>query len=471
MQNKHKQNLLLRMTVFFTMLFIITEAAAIVMLYHIFYIPEPEGLSLASWPDVFTENFSIWLSAEDDTVSVEKIGLDRLDEYGLWLQIIDESGTEIFSHAKPETYPKEYTITELVSIVKSEYNNKSTLFISSFSSQDKTFNYIIGFPYAIGKHMLYYNGENIERLSPLVRNIILLAAAVSILCAFIYPLWLSKKLNAVTGGIRDITLRSYSPLREKGVFEEIYASLNKMDAEIGQSEKLREKTERTRKEWISNITHDLKTPLSPIKGYAELLLSGEKPPDTSTVKKYGSIILKNASHIENLVNDLKLTYQLDSGAAPYNPQKIRLTRFMKELVIDILNDPAFSERTIEFEDTDDETSADIDANLFRRAVQNIIINALVHNSPDTRVSISLQKIAEGSVSITISDNGAGMDESELEKLWDRYYRGTNTKERTDGSGLGLAIAKQIITLHGGEISVKSTVGMGTEFSIIIPAIK
>lgn len=95
-----------------------------------------------------------------------------------------------------------------------------------------------------------------------------------------------------------------------------------------------------RREWIANITHDLKTPLSPVKGYAELLVDSSVT-ETQTVRKYGSIILKNVNHTERLINDLKLTYQLESGAITYNPQEVRMMHFLKELLIGIVNDPFF----------------------------------------------------------------------------------------------------------------------------------
>ena len=110
----------------------------------------------------------------------------------------------------------------------------------------------------------------------------------------------------------------------------------------------------------------------------------------------------------------------------------------------------------------------VDSDLLRRAVGNIIINALVHNSVDTKVKITISNAANSKILIAISDNGNGMDETELSDLWNRYYRGTNTKERPEGSGLGLAIAKQIIALHGGDISVVSNPGLGTEFTILLP---
>lgn len=280
-------------------------------------------------------------------------------------------------------------------------------------------------------------------------------------------LWLIRHLSKIKKGIENISQRSYIPLPEKGVFSDIYGALNKMDKEIRNSDKVQEETERVRNEWITNITHDLKTPLSPIKGYAELLTENSET-DRETMQEYGEIILKNVNHTEKLINDLKLTYQLDSGAMPFNPQSVNLVRYMKELAIDIVNDPAFKDRNIEFESNVKELKINLDTHLFRRAVNNLIINALTHNPQETKVTISIDINSKEEVCIYILDNGTGMSEEEQAELFNRYYRGTNTKEKTEGSGLGLAIAKQIIMLHSGNIHVKSTLNEGTQFAVILP---
>lgn len=467
MKDNQKYKPFLHTAVLLVILFVVLVLSAIGMFYYVFSIPEPEGLSLASWPNRFTDNFSSWIEETNGTIGVKQIGIERLEEYGLWVQIIDENGQEVFAHGKPNYYPDNYSIAELLELSESGYENGNTIFISSADISDRALTYIVGFPYAVGKYMLYYNGENVSRLSPFTKNVVFISACIIVLFAFVYAFWLSRKMQSLIGGIRNITENRYQPMNETGVFGEIYGSMNEMNMEIRQSEHIQQETDRTRKEWIANITHDLKTPLSPVKGYAELLADGNSL-DLSTVQNYGKIILKNVNHMEKLMNDLKLTYQLEAGAIPYAPQKIRIVRFLKELVIDIANDPAFSERTIEFESELPEVMIAVDPDLLRRAIGNIVINALVHNSADTTVAITVTQTAEQRLSISIRDNGNGMSETEVADLWNRYYRGTNTKERPEGSGLGLAIAKQIIILHGGDISVRSSLNVGTEFIVLLP---
>lgn len=280
-------------------------------------------------------------------------------------------------------------------------------------------------------------------------------------------LWLILHLSKIKKGIENVSQRTYTKLPEKGIFSDVYCALNKLDIEIRNSDKVQKETERVRSEWIANITHDLKTPLSPIKGYAELLTSNAEI-DKETIQEYGEIILKNVNHTEKLINDLKLTYQLDSGAMPFQPQSVNLVRYMKELVIDIVNDPAFKDRDIAFESKVQDLEIHIDTDLFRRAMNNLIINALTHNPQETKVKISVDMNVDKEACICISDNGTGMSEEEQVELFNRYYRGTNTKEKPEGSGLGLAIAKQIITLHNGDIAVNSKLNEGTQFTNILP---
>ena len=466
MKNKWKLNPLFRIFTLFLVLVVLFIGAGIGLFYILFSIPEPEGLSLATWPNRFTDNFSIWMKNDKGTLQIEDIGLERLDEYDLWLQVIDETGQEVFSHNKPENFPAKYTASELMAFSTSDYEDGNTVFVSSFEEDGQTWNYLIGFPYDVGKYMLYYNGEVVGRLKPVFTLSLFGVIFAGSALFLIYGIWLTRQTGKIAKGIGNISRRVYKTIPEKGTFGSVYMALNKMNEEIRHSDQIKEETDRVRREWITNITHDLKTPLSPVKGYAELLADGTDV-DTKTAQEYGAIILKNVDYAEKLMNDLKLTYQLESGAFPFHPQQVRLVRYLKELVIDIANDPAFSNRDIEFACDLPEFTVSIDPDLFHRAISNLVINALVHNPPTTKVIVSVLKEKEN-IYISVRDNGIGISETEQAELFTRYYRGTNTKEKTEGSGLGLAIANQIIVLHGGEIAVKSKIGEGTEFSIRLP---
>lgn len=467
MKNRKILHPFLRIFLFVSLLLLITVISSIAMFYYIFGITEPEGMSKASWPEIFTENFSLWMENDNGHIKIEEIGLERLDEYGLWLQVLDEEGREVLCHNKPDSYPASYSAPELLSLRTSAFTQGYTVFADSFEDSGEAWCYLIGFPYAIGKRLLYYNGENVERLSPWLRSTILFLFCAVILFTICYGFWLTGHLGKIAAGIETISMRSYTPLAEKGLFSKIYQALNRMNSEIRSSDKAKQNTERIRREWITNITHDLKTPLSPIRGYAELLMESPAP-DGKTMREYGEIILKNVTYTEKLINDLKLTWQFDAGTVPFHPQTIRFIYFLKETVIDIINDPAFAGRSIAFESDIQDFSYYFDPDLLRRAIHNLIINALTHNPPETKVTIHVPTVSQEELALYIIDNGNGLSDEEQAELFNRYYRGTSTKEKPEGSGLGLAIAKQIITLHGGSITVESKQGEGTCFTITLP---
>ena len=145
MKSKQKFNPFLCSFAVFSIFVLMMASITIGLFYYIFSIPEPEGLSIASWAQMFTDNFSVWMDYEDENLEVEKIGLDRLEEYGLWIQVIDESGQEIFSYNKPESYPTSYPASTLLAFGTSAYENENTVFVSVLKDSKETCSDIRGY--------------------------------------------------------------------------------------------------------------------------------------------------------------------------------------------------------------------------------------------------------------------------------------------------------------------------------------
>ncbi|MDI3311472.1 MAG: HAMP domain-containing sensor histidine kinase, partial [Thermoanaerobacterium sp.] len=216
--------------------------------------------------------------------------------------------------------------------------------------------------------------------------------------------------------------------------------------------------------WISNISHDLKTPLSSIKGYAELLTNPEYKISNEEIIKYANIILNKTNYMEELIEDLRLNEKLKNKVLTIEKTKENLTQFLREVIIEILNHPDYENRVIHYNPLDENIEYTFDKNLFERSISNLIYNALIHNDKDTEVIVNLYK--NDKIYIEIKDNGKGISEVDLKNLFNRYYRGTNT-DIHKGSGLGMSIAKEVIETHGGIISVESEINKGTNIKIIL----
>ncbi|MBO4617910.1 MAG: HAMP domain-containing histidine kinase [Lachnospiraceae bacterium] len=438
---------------------------------YYFHITEPAGLSLASWPATYTNDFEFRIDKNDNgDVFVTDSGIKELDDYDLWVQIMDEEGREVYSHNKPDICPDSYTVSEFYSFSDTKFENGYTCFVSACKLDGETFDYIMGFPYEIGKFSVFYNAGAISRIGPLVRVVFLGAIAFGLILIVIYVFRFSGHLIRIEEGIAAIHERKYSNKKEKGPFVNVYKALNELNDNIVKSDAIQKSTDEKRNEWIANITHDLKTPLAPIKGYAEMLESPEKL-SKEEIGDFGRTIFKNVDYAEHLINDLKLTYQMDFKELPINKEKIAATRFVKEIVIDLINNPSFAERDTEFDGEEEEIYIEADKTLLRRAIENLITNALVHNPKDTKVCVRVKGFTADKLMITVEDNGTGMSKEETDRLFDRYYRGGNTAQKAGGTGLGMAIARQIIEQAEGTIEVESAKGQGTKITVLLPVIK
>lgn len=167
--------------------------------------------------------------------------------------------------------------------------------------------------------------------------------------------------------------------------------------------------------------------------------------------------------IDDEADILHLSTRLKNKELSIRKKTVNMVALMRNLVIDILNDPKYADRQIEFHAKQENVPAEVDEILFRRAINNLIYNAIVHNQQDVKIEVSIEK--KERTHITILDNGKGIKKEELDRIFDRYYRGTNTGDAHKGSGLGMAIANDIIQAHGGKIAIHSVEEHGTTIVI------
>lgn len=292
---------------------------------------------------------------------------------------------------------------------------------------------------------------------------------LDLIVAIYFGVKFSKKvtepMKEIIKGVENLEDGKYDILyKEDGIYKDVKVKLNNLANKLKQNEVERKKIEVMRNEWISNITHDIKTPLSSIKGYAELLESYSDFTDDE-IKQYGFVINQKSEYIKELVDDLNLTVYLKDDKRILNMQKANLVTEIKNSIISILNDSIYSEREITFQSNKDVIEESFDIKLLKRLINNIIYNALIHNDENVKIDVEVLKAEK--THIIIKDNGKGISEEDLENIFNKYYRGTNTSYVHKGSGLGMAIVYNIVKAHGWDINIESKLGEGTRIEIII----
>lgn len=263
------------------------------------------------------------------------------------------------------------------------------------------------------------------------------------------------------------SVRRFSPFSSH-LYREVYRNLAELSKNLKQNERQRAEFEKMRGEWVAGVTHDLKTPLSYIKGYSEMLLSEDYSWTEEEKKEFLQIVQQNTSHLEGLVKDLGMAFHMDEmGSLPMEKQTVHLTELLRQSLAEIANLPESKQSHFEWMGDEKELSIQGDPKLLKRAFLNVLSNSVVHNDAPVKVTVQLEDKGQN-ILLTIRDNGQGIKEEDLIHLFDRYYRGTNTRQDVNATGLGLAITKQIIGAHHGKIHVSSQENKFTQFEILLP---
>lgn len=219
-------------------------------------------------------------------------------------------------------------------------------------------------------------------------------------------------------------------------------------------------------ELVSTVSHELRTPLASVLGFAELMLTKELKPERQ--KKYLETIYKEASRLTNLINDFLDIQRMESGKQTYEKKRIDVIEVVQDLVNSFKTTNIQHQFSIEL----DKDQIDIlgDEEKLIQVFTNLISNAVKFSPDGGKVTIRIRR-EDKHVSIAIKDEGLGIPDEEVSKLFQKFYRIDNSDRRKiGGTGLGLAISKQIVEAHNGEIAVSSVQGEGSTFTVKLPAI-
>lgn len=271
-----------------------------------------------------------------------------------------------------------------------------------------------------------------------------------------------KLLKEHTNRIKEGHLNFQVTYNKKDEIGELFSAFEEMRSQLKESEEIKNKYENNRKELLSNISHDLRTPVTSIKGYVEGIIDGIA--DTpEKMNKYLKTIYNKTIDMDQLIEELFLLSKLDLKKVPFHFEKVDLQRYFADLIEELQFDIEEKGIRLHFHSQVDEISlTSIDREQLKRVIVNIIGNSIQHMDKDhPMIEITLDENKDHYL-VIIADNGEGIPNQDLPFIFDRFYRADPARStETGGTGLGLAIAKQIIEEHGGKIWAESLEGIGT----------
>ena len=376
----------------------------------------------------------------------------------IWGIIIDDNGNVIWQHNLPKEIPLKYSLQDVATFSKGYIEDYPV-----FTWKQDNNLLVLGYPKnSYSKFMTNYLPLSAIQKIPFIL-LIMLVSNIAILFIVYY---LSKrnvmlKVAPILNGIDKLSHGETVTLHINGELEEIGNRINETSLQL-------KKQNQARANWISGVSHDIRTPLSMIMGYADRISSTLNIEENT--KKQADIIKSQSVKIKNLVQDLNLVSQLNYNVQPIQEQPVYFCKMIREIVVEYLNNEMNNK--FEFELSLNSATEQIaimgDERLLSRAIQNLISNSINHNERGCTISVNLE-VNRNNLILTISDNGKGISEKELEKIQSTPHYLQSTDDRLDlRHGLGLLLVKEIVSIHKGTVSISSELNKGFSTTISLP---
>ena len=263
---------------------------------------------------------------------------------------------------------------------------------------------------------------------------------------------LGSAMNRVAGG--DFKLRIDSTSRS-GDIQQLYKDFNVMVSEL-------EKTEVLQSDFVSNVSHEFKTPINAIEGYAMLMQDAGNDP--ALQREYADKILLSTRRLSELVNNILLLSKVDNQTMPLEKHPYRLDEQLRRAIL--LLERKWTQKQIEWDVDMDEATYTGNESLMLHVWVNLLDNAIKFDPVGGEIRLRLH-CESTCIRITVSDNGPGIPKDQQSAIFERFYQADGS-HKSEGNGLGLALARRIVRMCGGEISVSSEPGKGSCFTVELP---
>ena len=382
----------------------------------------------------------------------------ELNRNQIWAMLLDASGRCIWEASLPEEIPTQYTIQD-VAVFSKGYLQDYPVFVRNMDNGLL----VLGYPKdSFMKLTGNYFPIRAIRIFPLfITGILAIDIVLLFLVYYFSKRKIAKNTEPIMASIKTLSTGKPVDLSIRGELSEIADSVN-------QASQVLSRQNQARANWISGVSHDIRTPLSMIMGYAQRIAGDHGA--SGNIQQEAEIIRAQSAKIKDLVQDLNLVSQLEYEMQPLHKEPVRLSKLLRSYAADLLNAGIGGKHSVEVEISSEAETAviDCDARLISRAIGNLVQNSINHNPQGCHISLSLDCISEN-VSITVADNGVGLSAEKLRELEEKPHYMESTDERLDlRHGLGLLLVQQIVEAHDGGFQIENTATQGCKVSLKFP---
>lgn len=308
----------------------------------------------------------------------------------------------------------------------------------------------------------------------LVYRIILVSAAISILISFGVAYWVSRSITSpirrIQRAAEQIACGQFGAtvrVSSRDELGQLARSLNAMSCELQRKVENLNRMHRLRTDFLASVSHELKTPLTLIRGYIETL-EGRAIEDRDKARRFVSIIKNHADRLSNIVDDLLQLSELELSESGIRKVPCDLRDAINEVTLGFGHALEQKKHDLKVRAEGSDFKISGDPGKIEQLLVNLIDNAIKYTEPGGAIEIRLTE-GDERTTIRVRDNGIGISPAHIDRVFERFYRVDKARSRElGGTGLGLGIAKHIVLAHGGEIRIDSTPGHGTEVVVVLP---
>lgn len=425
-----------------------------------------KGINEGHSPGVVVQNVAEGLHPTSNVYSLDSSSAELLKQNNAWAMLINDTGHIAWNYMLPDELPETYSLADVAKFTRN-YLMDYPVFVWEHDEGLV----VVGYPkesLAKYQHILptsWVSSLPLRMASLLIGNI-----ALALLLSLLIGSKLIHSIRPLTQGIQGLAEDRDVYVEPKGVLANLAESVNRASYLLRQRNDSLKNRDEARSNWIAGISHDIRTPLSMVLGYASDLEENSDIPTEQ--RRQAGIIRQQAEKLRSLVSDLNLVSMLEYEMQPLNKKPIRLSALARQIASEFLNNGLDERFMLEVEIIDESAQVNGDERLLIRSITNLVQNSINHNPDGCQIRLQTS-FNEGNrtCSFVVVDNGRGILQNELHDLLELPFSSKRKRPGRNGHGLGLPMVARIAKAHQGRLILSSDIGKGLRAEIVLPSIK
>ncbi|WP_019423102.1 sensor histidine kinase [Paenibacillus sp. OSY-SE] len=405
--------------------------------------PSPEGM---------IKQVAQGLEKQDDSFQLDEQATELLKQNHAWAMLLGDKGHVRWDYHLPNDVPKSYNLVDVA-----KFSRYYLMDYPVYTSEHTDGLMVVGYPKeSHWKYQLDFLPDWISSLPLRIVLLLLCNLALALLISIVIGTRLIRKIRPLVDGVHNLAREQAIQLDAKGIFGDLAQSINSASAILQRKTAALQDRDEARSNWIAGISHDIRTPLSLVLGYASEMEDHSDLPEEQ--RHQAGIIRRQGEKLRSLVSDLNLVSMLEYEMQPLHLKHIRLSVLARQVVTEFLNNGLDDRYDIELKLADEAVQIHGDEKLLLRAISNLVQNSVRHNSQGCKIIIEASLSKDRSQYLFIvRDNGRGIPQEQLAEITELYFSTRRKRPIEQGQGLGLPMVARIAKAHHGRLVLASGV--------------